>query len=200
MSRSKLFFLSGLLILGCAASVMGQDAAPSHIDQLTGGHGPQDTDLVPAWLFYWLLGIGAAVVLGLVAGLKVLWSSLNSKLENIHGGLTTEQTAQLKELRDSHLGDGSKDADGVLRWYVPRVWGDRLERMATVLERLEGQLAVAGDLQKRLDTEQTERREEAERLLREQNDLMREVMVTCGTISKALEDNTRTLERFADAE
>ena len=198
MKRSPVIALICLFVLGVAVTVvLGQETSPTHIDKLTGGHGPKDNELVPAWLFYWLLGIGAAVITGMVAAMRVLWTSLTGKLEHIGGGLSVEQVAQLKELRDAHLGEGSKDVDGIHRWYVPRAWGDQIAKMTAVLERMEGQLAHSGDLQQRLDTEQTQRREEAERLLREQNDLMREVMVTCATISKALEDNTRALERIA---
>lgn len=51
-------------------------------------------------------------------------------------------------------------------------------------------------LRDRLELEQRERREEAEKLLREQKDIMREVMVTCAAISDALRKNTDTLERM----
>lgn len=54
-------------------------------------------------------------------------------------------------------------------------------------------------LRDRLEIEQKERREEAEKLFREQKDIMREVMVTCGAISDALRKNTETLERMTQA-
>lgn len=52
------------------------------------------------------------------------------------------------------------------------------------------------DLRKRLEQEQTDRRQEAERLLREQKDIMKEVMVTCTAVATALQENTKALERL----
>jgi hypothetical protein len=51
-------------------------------------------------------------------------------------------------------------------------------------------------MQARLETEQRERREEAERLLREQKEIMREVMVTCSAVSQSLEQNTAALVKL----
>lgn len=48
----------------------------------------------------------------------------------------------------------------------------------------------------RLEIEQKERREESERLLREQKEIMREVMVTCSAISVSLEKNTEALVKL----
>jgi hypothetical protein len=49
-------------------------------------------------------------------------------------------------------------------------------------------------LRDRLELEQRERREESAGLLREQQDVMREVMTTCGAISQALTENTQALQ------
>jgi flagellar hook-basal body complex protein FliE len=51
-------------------------------------------------------------------------------------------------------------------------------------------------LQARLDQEQKERREEQERLLREQKDIMREVMVTSSATGEAINANTAALNRL----
>lgn len=52
------------------------------------------------------------------------------------------------------------------------------------------------EVREQLRKEQTERREESERLLREQKEIMREVMVTCSAISQSLDRNTDALVKL----
>ena len=58
-------------------------------------------------------------------------------------------------------------------------------------------VAEVKEIRDRLEKEQRERREEAEKLLREQKDIMREVMVTCASIQAAFTENTKAFERLA---
>lgn len=48
----------------------------------------------------------------------------------------------------------------------------------------------------KLEKNETERRQEAERLLREQKEIMREVMTTTQAIGGNLEENTKAMERL----
>lgn len=52
----------------------------------------------------------------------------------------------------------------------------------------------------RLEQEQKERREEAERLLREQKEIMREVMVTSSAISQSFAKLEATIQQWGDGE
>jgi len=60
---------------------------------------PPVGDLVPAWVFYWLLGLSTAVGAALVAAIKVLWTHATTEREAAIMAATTAVQDDLKELR-----------------------------------------------------------------------------------------------------
>ena len=103
------------------------------------------------------------------------------------GGAMCEAIRRLFKRLEDQTKEHQAALDGVKRDYQ-----QALDKLRT---ESQGQI---DQLRQRLELEQKERREETERLLREQQEIMREVMVTCGSISQALTENTKALERLVD--
>lgn len=136
----------------------------------------QQGDTFPAALGYAALGVASTV-----------WATLAAVVGKLYFGREQDRKdyqAQLDTIK--------KDAQAQV---------DTIKREAqAMIDALKKECKdEIGALRDRLEIEQKERREEAEKLLREQKDIMREVMVTCGAISDALRKNTETLERMSQA-
>jgi hypothetical protein len=214
-----MIFLAFVALFALTASVYGQGQDPADpTNPLTMGKGPKDGELVPAWIFYWLLGIGSVVCGGLLAGLKVLWNKLNA--EDTPGLTETERT----QLRDLHELHSVKDEDGVPRWYMPRqllgtiqslqsMAQDMQERLEQIDQNRQDRQAMRAAfesektemrriyteeikaLQDKLSSEQEGRRSETQDLWRQNNDTTREVMTVIKDMIVALENATKVIEQ-----
>lgn len=220
-----------LLLILLSLPVMAQDESgdgePPPVNPVTMGKGPKDGDMVPSWIFYWLLG-GCSVVSGvlLVAVLK-LWGKLNDeRAAKDAPGLTPEEHAMLKGLHDLHA---AKDEDGVPRWYMPRTMPAMIAKLTTLAQGALEKLEKLGDakedrqhlrstfnsekaqmrelytaeiksLQGQLTQEQKERREESGQLWQKNDATTREVMTVIRDMIIALENATKVIEAYHEAE
>jgi hypothetical protein len=220
--------LSLALVTAMALPVTAQgtdDPAAGH--PVTLGKGPKDGELVPAWIFYWVLGGASVVCGGLLAGLKVLWNTLQKEREETEiPGLSQAEHDWLKLLHDLHA---AKDEDGVPRWYMPRALPaaiaeltklsqDTLERlgklgdaradrqaMRSAFDAEKGQMrelytSEIKSLQEKLTLEQRERREETQQLWQKNDATTREVMTVIRDMIVALENATKVIEAYHEAE
>lgn len=92
-----------ILLAGVALAQGGPSAAP---------HVPGDT--VPAWVFYWVLGLASAIGAGLLLVIKVLWDKADKT-----SGLSEDERNKLNQLYEWH---SKVDDDQVPLWYTPRSW------------------------------------------------------------------------------
>lgn len=108
MARRRNF----LLIVCCCLCLLSPiralaQGSPSPVPQVPG-------DSVPAWVFYWVLGLSTTVGSALILAIKSLWERSDRT-----SGLSADERAQLKQLYDWH---NRVDGDQVPLWYVPRSW------------------------------------------------------------------------------
>ncbi len=137
---------------------------------------PPSTDVFPATLGYAALGVAATV-----------WGTMTAVVAKLYYG--REQDKKDAQLQiDTVKKDAQIAIDGLKK--------DAQAQVDALRKECRDEISRLRD---RLEVEQKERREEAEKLLREQKDIMREVMVTCSAISDALRKNTETLERMTQA-
>jgi hypothetical protein len=219
------FLLAATLL---ALPAAGQDSEKDDpVNPITMGKGPQDGDLVPAWIFYWLLGGSSVVCAGLLVALRALWNKLNDeRLAKDAPGLTAEEHAMLKALHDAHA---AKDADGVPRWYMPRRLPAAITKLTELAQDTLEKLGKLGDaredrqtlrsafdsekaqmrklyteeiksLQGQLHQEQRERREESAQLWQKNDATTREVMTVIRDMIVALENATKVIEAYHEAE
>ncbi len=106
-AQSRLIATACSVVVLLVPAVVLAQGAPSAAPQVPG-------DTVPAWVFYWVLGLVSAgsVIWTLVT--KMLWERGN----NI-SGLSAEERNQLKLLFDWH---NQRDEDQIPLWYTPRSW------------------------------------------------------------------------------
>ena len=87
---------------------------------------------VPAWVFYWVLGLASVAGSSLFLVIKILWDKASRT-----SGLSEDERNQLKQLHEWHA---QKDSDQVPLWYTPRSWLNLIEGLqrdhATVRELL----------------------------------------------------------------
>jgi hypothetical protein len=78
-------------------------------------------DTVPTWVFQLCSAIATTVILALVAACIALWGKVSKK-----SALTDVQSGQLKDLHEWH---DERDADGILKWMLPRTFVDLLHQI-----------------------------------------------------------------------
>ena len=96
-----------LSLVVMAAGVAMADSGPSVSPQVTG-------TTVPAWVFYWVLGLSSAIGASLLLVIKILWDKSDRK-----SGLSEEERNRLNQLYEWH---NKVDDDQVPLWYIPRAW------------------------------------------------------------------------------
>jgi len=111
---NRLIFLVGLLLPFVLAQVVLAQDAPSVTPKVTG-------NTVPAWVFYWVLGLATFFGAALLTVIKILWDRGNQV-----SGLSEEERAELKQLFAWH---DRRDDDQVPLWYVPRSWLDTFQKL-----------------------------------------------------------------------
>lgn len=105
MRHYKVVLLT-LFILAFAGVALAQ-SAPSPVPQPPG-------TTVPAWVFYWVLGIASFIGVIWTGVTKVLWERGNKV-----SGLSEAERNKLNQLYDWH---SRVDDDQVPLWYTPRSW------------------------------------------------------------------------------
>jgi len=90
-----------------ASGVALADGAPSAVPNVTGS-------TVPAWVFYWVLGLASTAGAGLLLVIKLLWDRADKR-----SGLSEVERNQLDQLYYWHA---QKDDDQIPLWYTPRSW------------------------------------------------------------------------------
>jgi hypothetical protein len=218
----KSLLLSVGLVAALSGPALAQDG-PEIPNPITMGKGPKDGERVPAWIFYWLLGIGTAVTLGLLAALKVLWAKVD---EAEIPGLTEDERVMLKGLHDLV---GTKNEDGVPRIYTPRTLPAEIARLTELAQGAIDKLEKMGDakedrtvmrtafesekaqmrelytgeikgLQTQLHQEQKERREETQQLWNKNDGTTREVMTVIRDMIVALENASKVIDKWNESQ
>jgi len=86
MKRAWVLVLLSFTLLALGSVVLGQDpvTGPGHPPNGWNGNTPQQTPagFVSAHTFYWMIGVGSAIVASLTTVIGVLWSKLNKKEED----------------------------------------------------------------------------------------------------------------------
>jgi hypothetical protein len=212
-------------MLLASSPARAQDDPP--LNPVTLGKGPQDGDLVPAWIFYWLLGGSSVVCGGLLVALRTLWHKLDEERKAKDApGLTADEHAMLKAVSEVLC---AKNADDVPRIYTPRALPETISLLTKLsqeaLERLENlgdaredrqTLREAFDaekaqmrvlytaeikyLQTQLLQEQKERRKESGELWQKNDATTREVMTVIRDMIIALENATKVIEAYHETE
>lgn len=103
-----------LCIAGPIAPTLAQNSGPSVTPQVPG-------ETIPAWVFYWVLGLSTAVGGALLLVIKTLWE----RTDRVSGLSETERN-HLRQLYDWH---NRVDDDQVPLWYVPRAWLELIDGM-----------------------------------------------------------------------
>lgn len=124
------FILAGSVLLLTTASALA-DSGPTAIPVV-----PDST--VPAWVFYWVLGLGTLGGGALLTVIKVLWDKASQV-----SGLSAEERNRLNQLHEWH---NKVDGDQVPLWYTPRAWSEQLKTLqqdhkafTTLLGKMAGQ-------------------------------------------------------------
>lgn len=187
--------LVGVAGVAVAAEVASDQSAP-----------PGDT--VPAWVLYSLIGFATTITGALVTAIKILWGKLNEERDKAKdSGLTEDERGWLKSLHELH---DNKNPSGVLalldkltsefreeKAMVERMSDSKEERgkMREAFEDEKAQMrqiytAEIGNLKDQLLVEQRERREETEKLWKQNNETTREVMSVTKDLVAALQQNS----------
>lgn len=136
----------------------------AHAQDPTPPNGPQG-DTVPAWVFYWLLGLGTTIGGALVTALKVLWTRL------------TTQEAQTREHYEGDPGNPAKP--GVMAQL----------RQSCEREKAELRSQVEQWRQK-CEASESARREDSERYRQAELENLRQGMQALQDVGTALKENT----------
>lgn len=107
----------GLFLLISAALAFAQ-GAPSATPNVPG-------NTVPAWVFYWVLGLVTAGAIIWSAITKILWDR-GSKAQDRTSVLTEEEKGWLRQLYHWHK---PVDEDQIPLWYFPRSWVEHLHSL-----------------------------------------------------------------------
>jgi hypothetical protein len=221
------FLLVALLAFPVAAQDDEARGGDEPVNPITMGKGPKDGDLVPAWIFFWLLGGSTVVCGGLLVALRALWNKLSDeRLAKDAPGLTADEHAMLKAI---HATTGAKDTDGVPRIYSPRALPEAITKVTELAQETLERLSKLGDaredrqamrssfdsekaqmrqlytdeiktLQTQLHQEQKERREETQQLWQKNDATTREVMTVIRDMIVALENATKVIEEYHELE
>ena len=127
MRYALLVTLVVLATLGVADVAVAQ-GAPSATPQVPG-------NTVPAWVFYWVLGLGSVVITGLFVVIKIMWEKADKT-----SGLSEEERNKLYQLFEWH---NKVDGDQIPLWYTPR-------SMVKLIESLKSDHAAVQHLLKRI--------------------------------------------------
>lgn len=103
----RVILLALFCLVGLINPAFAQGNGPTVAPQV-----PSDT--VPAWVFYWVLGLSTAAGSALILVIKSLWDRTDRV-----SGLSETERGQLRQLYDWH---NRVDDDQVPLWYVPRAW------------------------------------------------------------------------------
>jgi hypothetical protein len=122
------YLLAVILLMLFSSVALGQPGPPT-------SSAPTPDPTIPTWVFQLCSAIASTVILALVAVVIAMWHRLGKK-----SALTEVQVGQLKDLHEWH---DQRDADGVLKWMLPRTFLDLLNQVVT------GQQALT-DLVRRL--------------------------------------------------
>lgn len=133
-------------------------------------------DTFPASLGYAALGVAATV-----------WGTMATVVGKLYYGREQDKKDAQAQI-DALKKEAQAQVDAIKKDAQTQIDALRVECKAEITR-----------MRDRLELEQKERREEAEKLLREQKDIMKEVMTTCSAISDALRKNTETLERMTQS-
>jgi len=109
--RYTILFCALLLSSGDLALAQGSPSATPSV--------PGDT--VPAWVFYWVLGLASSAGAALLLVIKILWDKATKT-----SALSETERNQLQQLYSWH---DQKDADQVPLWYTPRSWVDLISAL-----------------------------------------------------------------------
>lgn len=226
--RKTLLFFGLIAMLSAAPCPALAEDDPLPVNPITLGKGPKDGEQVPAWIFYWLLGGSTVVCGGLLFGLRTLWVTLSDERKAKDApGLTAAEHAMLKSLHDVVT---AKDATtDVHRIYSPRTLPEAITKLTTLAQDALDKLTALGDaredrqtmrvafdseksqmrqlytaeiktLQTQLGQEQKERREDTQQLWQKNDATTREVMTVIRDMIIALENATRIIEAYHEAE
>ena len=105
------------------AGVAFADGPPSPAPQVPG-------NTVPAWVFYWVLGLGTAGAVIWSSVTKVLWDrgseaqKATVAAKEKAGALSEEEKGWLRQLYHWHK---AVDDDQVPLWYIPRSWLEHIK-------------------------------------------------------------------------
>jgi hypothetical protein len=144
-----------------------------------------------SWIKF-ILDLGVPGVLAV--GIWKLWANLQRKEAEWQADRQAwaDEKAAMKEQHEvekDRIWDEARKDKGVVREAIER---EKTEMRGIYTTRLD-------QLQQKNDVEQKDRREEAERLLREQNVLTREVMETAQAMAHSLQENSRVVEKLTDS-
>lgn len=223
--RRLLLLLALVVFLALTWTAVAQDTEVP-VNPVTMGHGPEKGSLVPAWIFYWVLGAATVICSSLVIALRVLWNKLNAEREAAEiPGLTVDERAWLK---DVHELVSARDEDGVARMYIPRTLPVMISKLSEMSQKLLNCMGDLGDsredrqalraafetekselrsiytgevkaLQAQLHQEQKERREETQQLWERNNQTTREVMTVIKDMILALENASKVIDQWQEA-
>jgi hypothetical protein len=154
-----------ILALPCPASAQGAPTPPT---------GPPSGELVPAWVFYWLLGLSSAVGTALITTIGVLWTRS-----------TTDRDAAVKAATDAGTTAAKAASDAGLVAVKAAT-----ENMNADLAELRRQ---ATDWRTAFEASEKGRREDAERFRLEEREQLKVSITTFSEVAEALRDNTREI-------
>ena len=200
--RVRIVFATVAAFVLVAAVVYAQDVtgAPAPVTPQAAAAAAGAASLGP-WA--WLIDLGApGVLLGVLLKLWSHFQKKDTEHQKEKAGwikattkLKASQVEATTKLKDKHENE------------IERIWGEARKDKTEMRDTFEAEKSARyatyskklDELQAKLEIEQKDRREEAERLLREQNTLVREVMETAQAMATSLQENTRAVDKFTEA-
>lgn len=140
----------------------------------------------------WVLEAGVPGLL--LAGFVKLWTYFNEK-DRQHQVEKAAWADEKAKILAAHVDEKAKLAD-LHEKAQDKVWEEARRDKADLRNSFEHDRSAGflklESMQSKLEKEQVDRREEAERLLREHTTLTREIVVTAQAMSSSLQENSRT--------
>ena len=112
------------LLFSCAAFGQGSPSVTPNV--------PADT--VPAWVFYWVLGLASFFGGVMFLVIRILWDRGEKR-----SALSEEERGQLRQLYEWH---GKVDDDQVPLWYMPRFWVELVKGLKGECEEINNTLQL----------------------------------------------------------
>jgi hypothetical protein len=125
----KTLALTIVALLVLEGLALGQ-GAPSPVPNVPG-------DTVPAWVFYWVLGLASFFGGVLLLIIRILWSEARKK-----SALSEDERSKLNQLYSWH---DKADDDQVPLWYTPRSWVDLTKNLREDYSVIKGMLTKVVD-------------------------------------------------------